>query len=286
VAAIDEILSVSDGIMVARGDLGVELDLAQVPVVQKRLIAMAREHGKPCVVATQMLETMIEKATPTRAEASDVANAIFDGAGAVMLSGETAVGAHPALVVETMKRIALAAEAELCRMPQMAAPPSRLRALLDEEAALAHGAWHMANDTNAALVVVWSQSGEMARNLSQNRFRAPIVAYSSDDPAVRRMALLRGVIPILCERLPVHRTEFAAMSDKMAVERGLARPGQRMVLLAGMPFGKSGVVNTVAIRTAGEFSAYDDQGAAKNAGNASARAEGEVPRPASAGAWN
>ncbi len=288
VDAIDEILSVADGIMVARGDLGVELDLAQVPVVQKRLIAMAREHGKPCVVATQMLETMIEKATPTRAEASDVANAIFDGAGAVMLSGETAVGTHPAMVVETMKRIAMAAEAELCRMPQLAAPPSRLQALLDEEAALAHGAWHMANDTNAALVVVWSQSGEMARNLSQNRFSTPIVAYSSDVPAVRRMSLLRGVIPILCERLPVHRTEFAAMADKMAVERGLARPGERMVLLAGMPFGKSGVVNTVAIRKAGEFSSHEEPDAGKGDIGMSVREAGEAPRPrpASAGAWN
>lgn len=285
VSAIDEILSVADGIMVARGDLGVELDLAQVPVVQKRLIAMAREHGKPCVVATQMLETMIEKATPTRAEASDVANAIFDGAGAVMLSGETAVGAHPALVVETMKRIALAAEDELSRGPQMAAPPGRLRALLDEEAALAHGAWHMANDTNAALVAVWSQSGEMARNLAQNRFRAPIVAFSSDEPAVRRMALLRGVSPILCERLPAHRTEFAAMVDRLAIERGLVRAGQRMVLLAGMPFGKSGVVNTVAIRTAGELAGQEDKILGKSSKPESVKAQGDLPKPASAGAW-
>jgi len=282
VTAIDEILSVADGIMVARGDLGVELDLAQVPVVQKRLIAMAREHGKPCVVATQMLETMIEKATPTRAEASDVANAIFDGAGAVMLSGETAVGAHPALVVETMKRIALAAEDELSRLPQMAAPPARLRALLDEEAALAHGAWHMANDTNAALVAVWSQSGEMARNLSQNRFRAPIMAYSSDEASVRRMALLRGVAPVLCERLPAHRTEFAAMVDKMAIDRGLVRAGQRMVLLAGMPFGKSGVVNTVAIRTAGELAAQEDKILGKSGKGAGTEREAS---PASAGVW-
>lgn len=257
VESIDEILSVADGVMVARGDLGVELDLAQVPVVQKRLIAMAREHGKPCVVATQMLESMIEKATPTRAEASDVANAIFDGAGAVMLSGETAVGRHPALVVETMRRIALAAEEEIHHGPQMAAPPARLRAIYDAEAALAHGAWHMANDTNATMVAVWSQTGEMARSLSQNRFRVPIAAYSSDEAAVRRMALLRGVIPVYCTTLPAHRTEFAAMVDRMALEKGWTQPGQRMVLLAGMPFGKSGVVNTVALRTAGELAGLD-----------------------------
>ena len=257
VESIDEILSVADGIMVARGDLGVELDLAQVPVVQKRLIAMAREHGKPCVVATQMLESMIDKATPTRAEASDVANAIFDGAGAVMLSGETAVGKHPALVVETMRRIALAAEEEIHHGPQMAAPPARLRAIYDAEAALAHGAWHMANDTNAAMVAVWSQTGEMARSLAQNKFRVLIAAYSSDEAAVRRMALLRGVIPVMCLTLPAHRTEFAAMVDRMALEKGWTQPGQRMVLLAGMPFGKSGVVNTVALRTAGELAGLD-----------------------------
>ncbi|MGP1309460.1 MAG: pyruvate kinase [Phycisphaerales bacterium] len=283
VAAIDEILSVADGIMVARGDLGVELDLAQVPVVQKRLIAMAREHGKPCVVATQMLETMITKATPTRAEASDVANAIFDGAGAVMLSGETAVGEHPALVVETMKRIALAAEDELRRGPQMAEPPSRLRAMLDEEAALAHGAWHMANDTNAALVVVWSQSGEMARSLSQNRFKAPIMSYSSDEAAVRRMSLLRGVLPVYCPRLPAHRTEFAAMVDRGAIERGLVRAGQRMVLLAGMPFGKSGVVNTVAIRTAGELAAFEDPSLQKADAKSPAQSGSDARQTAGAG---
>lgn len=162
-------------------------------------------------------------------------------------------------------------------MPQMAAPPGRLRAMLDAEAALAHGAWHMANDTNAALVVVWSQSGEMARNLSQNRFRAPIVAFSSDEPAVRRMALLRGVIPVLCDRLPAHRTEFAAMADRMAIDRGLARPGQKIVLLAGMPFGRSGVVNTVAIRTAGELAGQVDRIRAETPVNGSVTAQEASP---------
>ena len=250
---IGAILEQADGIMVARGDLGVELDAARVPIEQKMLIARAREFGKPCIVATQMLETMIEKPMPTRAEASDVANAIFDGADAVMLSAETAAGKHPTLVVETMRRIALATEEHLRGQPRVFGPPERLRQAGDIPAAVAHGAWTMYDDMRASLVVVWSEGGGTARRLSQNSFQAPILAFSADPTAVRRMALLRGVIPVFCQQLPQHRSEFAALADRYALEHGLIRPGETMVLVGGKPFGVRGTANTVAVRVAGEL---------------------------------
>ncbi|TVQ59936.1 MAG: pyruvate kinase [Phycisphaerales bacterium] len=250
---IDEILDEADGIMVARGDLGVELDVAQVPIIQKRLIARAQEFGKPCIVATQMLESMIEKSAPTRAEASDVANAILDGAGAVMLSGETAVGAHPVLVVETMRRIMLYTESQLGQGPRLSDPPTKPREARDYAAALAHGAWHVVGDVDAAFVAVWSQSGGTARMLSQNAFNVPIYAFSSDRRAVRRMAILRGVTPVLWTDIPSHRSDFAAMVDQYTVGNGLVERGRPCVLLAGKPFGVTGVVNTIAVRSSGEF---------------------------------
>jgi len=253
VERIEEILTEADGIMVARGDLGVEMDLAQAPLVQKRLIRAARNRGKPCIVATQMLESMIERSSPTRAEVSDVANAIFDGASATMLSGETAVGRHPALAVAMMRRIAIATERELRESPQHEQPPSSLLASHHRTAALAHGAWHMAQDVGASLVAVWSQSGGSARHLSLNNFRIPILAFSSDEQAVRRMTLLYAVTPLHCPQPPEHRSDFARLVDQVVRERELARPGERMVLLAGKPLGAPGVVNTVSIRTVGEW---------------------------------
>ncbi len=250
---IDAILEQADGIMVARGDLGVELDPARVPIEQKKLIARAREFGKPCIVATQMLETMIEKSIPTRAEASDVANAILDGADAVMLSAETAAGRHPTLVVETMRRICQATEDHLRDAPRTFGPPSRLREARDIPAAVAHGAWTMYDDVDADLVVVWSEGGGTARRLSQNSFRVAILSFSSDPTAVRRMALLRGVIPAYWSELPQHRSEFAALADRFALERGYIKPGRPMVLVGGKPFGVRGTANTVAVRIAGEL---------------------------------
>ncbi|RMD65821.1 MAG: pyruvate kinase, partial [Planctomycetota bacterium] len=199
------------------------------------------------------LESMIERSSPTRAEVSDVANAIFDGASATMLSGETAVGRHPALTVTMMRRIAIATERELRESPQHEQPPSSLLASHHRTAALAHGAWHMARDVGASLVAVWSQSGGSARHLSLNNFRIPILAFSSDEQAVRRMTLLYAVTPVHCSAPPEHRSEFARLVDRIVHERALASAGERMVLLAGKPLGRAGVVNTVSIRTVGEF---------------------------------
>ncbi|MCW5765096.1 MAG: pyruvate kinase, partial [Phycisphaeraceae bacterium] len=198
VERMDEIIRAADAVMVARGDLGVEMDLSAVPAVQKRLIAAAGALGKTCIVATQMLETMIHNPTPTRAEASDVANAVLDGADAVMLSGETAVGKHPALVVETMRRIIDSAEAMIPTWANAPTPPAKVVETGFRTAAIADGAWHIARDIEAAAVVCWSQrGGGAARQLSQTGFEIPIVAFSSDPRQTRRMALLRGVTPLL-----------------------------------------------------------------------------------------
>jgi len=232
-SCIDEIAEVSDAIMVARGDLGVEMDIPEVPPAQKRIIKAAGHWGKPCIVATQMLETMIDSAIPTRAEASDVANAIFDRAGAVMLSGETAVGKHPALVVETMARIARATEDALASSDRAASPPQRLKQTRYRTAALAHGAWHMVRDLDAKAIVCWSQLGGTARYLSQNDFDIPIIAWSSDPGATRRMALLRGVRPVLAEPPESGRlADWTDMVETHLLSQHWARAGDQVLLVA------------------------------------------------------
>lgn len=252
-ADLDRIVQAADGVMVARGDLGVEMDIARVPVSQKEIVAKCAEWGKPCIVATQMLETMIENAVPTRAEASDVANAIFDGADAVMLSAETATGRHPALVVDTMRRIVAAAETRLASIPQVATPPKKFVERHSAIAALAHGAWHIAQDVKARAIVVWSQWGGSARYLSQNGFQIPIVAFSSDERATRRMALLGGVTAVLTPP-PATGTlkEWNEQADSYLLANGLAKPGDSIVLLAGKPLGVSKRVNSIAVHRVGE----------------------------------
>ena len=253
VANIDSIVEAADGLMVARGDLGVEMDIATVPVTQKRLVRKAHEWGKPCIVATQMLESMINSASATRAEVSDVANAVLDGADAVMLSAETAVGRYPHLAVETMRRIAVVTEQSLREEKVLPNPPKRAQELREMIPALAHGAWHMANDIGAELIVVWSQRGGGARYLSRNNFRVPIVAFSSDPKAVRRMTMLYGVYPLLVRKVPDHRSDFAKLVDTIVLDRGLVQRGQPLVLLGGKPLDVPGSLNTVAVRYAGDL---------------------------------
>jgi pyruvate kinase len=247
------IVQAADGIMVARGDLGVEMDIARVPVVQKQIINECEYWGKPCIVATQMLETMIDNATPTRAEASDVANAVFDGAGVVMLSGETAVGRHPALVVETMRRILLAAEERMRNLPPDSSPPLAHKKTQYLTAALAHGAWHVVTDVGAQVVVCWSQNGGTARYLSQNDFHLPIVAYSSDASATRRMSFLKGVLPI-CMPPPQSGTlaDWNTRIDTDLLAMGIARQSDTIVVVAGKPLGQVKATNCIAVSIVGE----------------------------------
>lgn len=251
VANIDAILEAADAIMVARGDLGVEMDLAQVPVIQKELLAKAQAHGKPCIVATQMLETMVESTIPTRAEASDVANAVFEGADAVMLSGETAAGRHPALVVETMRRIVAAAETRVTSMPPVASPPAKWVESRYATAALAHGAWHVARDIGACLIVCWSQNGGTARYLSQQDFHAPIIAYTSSARAARRMALLKNVTPVRRDP-PATLGAFTDMVEHDVLATGWVHRGDPILLLAGKPLGVPRATNSIATFTLGD----------------------------------
>lgn len=259
VANMESIVRASDAIMVARGDLGVEMDIAQVPVVQKQLIATADAWGKPCIVATQMLESMIHAPGPTRAEASDVANAVFDGADALMLSGETAVGAYPLLAVEMMARVIRAAEQRLSDQSPDASPPRRVVESGYRTAALAHGAWHVARDVRARLVVCWSQEGGCARYLSQTGFKIPIVACSSSERQTRRMSLLKGVRALT---MPVPTDQQRAEAggslsawneriDEELVARWWARPGDAVVMLAGRPLGVKGATNALAVHYVG-----------------------------------
>ncbi len=277
---IDEIVEAADGIMVARGDLGVEMDLAEVPLVQKRLIAKCDEFGKPCIVATQMLETMIESPVPTRAEVSDVANAILDGADAVMLSAETASGKYPVIAVETMRRVSAAAERTLAATITAPSPAARLIKSKYRTAALAHGAWHVAHDVGAKLIACWSQEGGTARYLSQTGLNIPIVAYSSDEREVRRMALLRGVTPRHMPLSPAPAGEMSERSDDRGgspapynlsappqlgltlgewnarVEQdlltlGWIQPGDPIILVAGKPLGTKGATCSLAIHYTG-----------------------------------
>ena len=250
---LEAIVEVSDAVMVARGDLGVEMDIAKVPVVQKQVVACCQRRGKPCIVATQMLETMIENATPTRAEASDVANAIFDGADAVMLSAETATGKHPVLVVETMARIVAAAEEQQRTGACDFVPPSVLPEGHRSTAALAHGAWVVSREMRSVAVVCWSQGGGTARYLSKNNFQVPIVAYSSDPATARRIALYRAVVPV-CAQPPGRGTlsEWNVAVDEYLRSRGIAKHGENVVLVAGRPLGIARASNTLALYRVGE----------------------------------
>jgi pyruvate kinase len=247
---IDSIIEHCDGLMVARGDLGVEMDVAQVPIIQKDLVRRCQAAGKPVIVATQMLQSMIEESSPTRAEVSDVANAIFDGTDAVMLSGETSVGKFPVVTVRTMAHIAKTTETYLDTIPPKYEPTLKSKTL-PLSAAMAKGVWQVVQDMHLRLVVVWSQTGSTARLFSKNRMTVPIVALSSDHRALRRMALHYGVIPQ--EMPPPDEIKgLIAWVDRFVQEKGMADPGDRIVIVAGLSMSTPGTMNNLVIHTVGE----------------------------------
>jgi pyruvate kinase len=246
---IGAILEASDGLMVARGDLGVEMDVAQVPIIQKDLIRRCQAAGKPVIVATQMLQSMIEASSPTRAEVSDVANAIFDGADAVMLSGETSVGRYPIPAVHMMAHVAQVTESYLDACgggPQPAVRSHTMRL----SAAVARGVWQIVADMKVKLIVVWSQTGATARIFSKCRFPAPIVALSSSPSVLRQMALHYGVIPQEMAA-PANLTELIAQVDRMVLQRKLATWSERIVIVAGSALGTPGTIDGIIIHTLG-----------------------------------
>ncbi len=250
---LDEIVEVADAIMVARGDLGVEMDIARVPIIQRQLIAKCDEWAKPCIVATQMLESMITAAIPTRAEVSDIASAVLEWADAVMLSAETAAGKYPVLAVETMHRVIATAEEHLAASVDAPSPPARLLRSRCRTAALAHGAWHVVRDCGARLVACWSQEGGTARYLSQTGLPVPIVAYSSSQRQVRRMALLRGVSARYMEAPGSGSLrEWNLLLEQDLLNLGWIREGDTIVLVAGKPLGLRGTTSSIAVHTVGD----------------------------------
>jgi pyruvate kinase len=245
---IDSILRVVDGVMVARGDLGVELPFEEVPIAQKRIIALANLLGKPVITATQMLESMVEHPRPTRAEASDVANAILDGTGAVMLSAETAAGAYPRLAVEAMSRIIHEMETNA---PSIHFSRDERRArdgVVSTEAAIAAATVAAVKMLATPLLIVFTKSGFSARVIASHRPDVPILALTDIPKTYRQLALVWGVIP---ELVP-HADSYEAMT-KMALaavrRRELAVPGDRVIVTAGVPFDVPGSTNMMKVET-------------------------------------
>ena len=246
--ALDDILAVADGVMVARGDLGVELPLEEVPVIQKHIIAAANRRAVPVITATQMLESMIHNPTPTRAEVSDVANAIIDGSDAVMLSGETSIGQYPVEAVRMMAEIIAAAEASgYCHLSQRAGDGRWLRHDVDTiPEAIGAAVSAIVSTLGVACIWVFTQSGSTARLTAQFRPGVPIIAFTPYEHVYRRMSLLWGVTPV---RVPYFETDeqFWQRTLPVMIERGYARPGDTVVMTGGHPFSQHGPTNFLKI---------------------------------------
>jgi pyruvate kinase len=243
---LDELLEAADGLMVARGDLGVEMPIHEVPVIQKEIIRRCNCAGKPVITATQMLDSMIRNPRPTRAEVSDVANAILDGTDAVMLSGETALGAYPVAAVRMMERVAQRTEEVL-----------DFKRLLDERVrnapahgitdAISQGACEIAADLGAAAILASTTSGQTARMISRNRPEALIVGATANRATYRQLALCWGVHPLLCA--PTHNTdEMLREAVARALEAKLVRAGDTVVISAGVPVGVPGNTNLIKVQ--------------------------------------
>jgi len=248
---IEAIVRETDGIMVARGDLGMEMDLAEVPVLQKRIVSLCHQFGKPVIVATQMLQSMINSPSPTRAEVSDVANAIFDGVDAVMLSGETAVGKWPVEAVKMMSRIEQLTNDHVQEQTTDVKPLPELRSSNYSTQALAQGVNVIMRGIKAKLVAVWSATGRGPLHLSQNRLSKPIVAFSENLEALRRMALMYGLKPVYMPK-PANTAEFIAQVDRNVQEEGWAGIGDPIIIVSGEPIGQEGRTNTVTIHYIGD----------------------------------
>ena len=247
-ANIDNILRVADAVMVARGDLGVELPFEEVPIAQKRIIGLANAAGRPVITATQMLESMIENPRPTRAEASDVANAILDGTDAVMLSAETAAGQYPELAVRAMSRII--AEIESNPAPrQRVTDNARLRRRdgpVETEDAIAAATVAAVRMLAVPLIIVFTKSGFSARVVASHRPEVPILAVTDVQRTYQQLALVWGVQPELVPKSASYE-EMAAYALAAARRRGFARPGDRVVITAGVPFDQPGSTNMMKV---------------------------------------
>ena len=243
---IDDIIRVSDGIMVARGDMGVEIPLEDVPVIQKMIIKKVYDAGKKVITATQMLDSMMKHPRPTRAEATDVANAIYDGTSAIMLSGETAAGMYPIEALKTMVRIAVRTEQDINYLQRF-----KMRKTMsnpDVTNAISHATCTMAGDLNAAAILAVSKSGRTARMISKYRPDVPIIGATTEEKVLHQLMLSWGVVPVRC----VRQDNTDALFDH-AVEvgrtTGLIHPDDIVVITAGIPLGASGTTNMLKVQT-------------------------------------
>jgi len=243
---LEEIIDAFDGIMVARGDLGVELPLEAVPIVQKRAVELCRRMAKPVIVATQMLESMVENPVPTRAETSDVANAVLDGADAVMLSGETSVGKYPVVVVETMARIVESTEEHgLERIRPFTAKPRTQGGIITLAAN------EVAEFVEAKYICIFTESGDTARRMSRLRPAIPMMAFAVDPAIRRRMALTWGVRSTLVEHV-AHTDLMFLQVDEFFLENKLASEGDKVVVISGSPPGIIGSTNDIRVHRIGD----------------------------------
>lgn len=240
----DEILAVADGIMVARGDLGVELSPQEVPMLQKKLIRKARQAGKPVVTATQMLETMIDSPVPTRAEASDVANAVFDGTDAIMLSAETAVGNYPVEAVTTMRTIANTVEKDELYIARM--EDRQMHTEENTPDAVSSAACNIASNIKAKVMVCFSSSGATALRVARNRIQTVVIAISPKIKSCQQLAISWGIHPVLSPDA-YNTSEMVTISENTIKKYKVAEVNDRYVMTAGVPFGKSGTTNVIRV---------------------------------------
>ncbi len=246
VDALEEIIDAFDGIMVARGDLGVELPLEQVPLVQKRAVELSRRWAKPVIVATQMLESMIDSPRPTRAEASDVANAILDGADAVMLSGETSVGKWPVECVETMARIIESTEeGGIERIPALGTRPHT------HAGAVSLAGLEIAELLGSKFVCVFTESGDSVRRVARLRSRVPLLAFTPSESTRNRLALVWGAQTYLVAPV-THTDEMMRQVDELVLASGRCKVGEEVVIVAGTPPGVPGSTNSLRVHRVGE----------------------------------
>jgi pyruvate kinase len=244
ISKLDEIVEVSDGLMVARGDLGVEMPLEKVPGLQKRISRTSRRLGKPVVVATQMLESMITAPVPTRAEVSDVATAVFEGADAVMLSAESAAGHYPVEAVATMNRIAEEVERDAYYRGIINAQRATPEATGAD--AIANAARNVAETLDLKAIVAWTSSGSTALRIARERPEAPILALTPSRETAGRLAVVWGVHAVVTK--DAHDVDdMAKRAVKFAAREGFAKTGDRIIIVAGVPFGTSGATNMVRI---------------------------------------
>ena len=244
IRVLGQILEVAGAVMVARGDLGVELKLGELPAVQKEVIDHANRAGVPVITATEMLESMVTSNRPTRAEASDVANAIWDGTDALMLSQETSVGAHPVEAVRAMARICMSAQ----RHPAFQRQRQIWREPGEVGSAIAHAAAESANELKARVIIAFTESGTTALRCSKARPQVPIIAASPNESVLRKTALYAGVIPLLVR--PGRDTDdMVSNATAAAVKGGFVRSGDRVVIVAGVPVGLAGQTNLLKVET-------------------------------------